>query len=118
MELLDAFWKAAAEGDAASELDEAARFAFCTRDGIAELCAEAGLQSISVEPISVEASFPSFEEVWRPFTLGAGPAPGYVKSLDSAAQAALREALARRLGEGRVTLAARAWAARGIKPWV
>ena len=33
-------------------------------------------------------AFADFEEFWRPFTLGAGPAPGYVASLDPAARAA------------------------------
>jgi SAM-dependent methyltransferase len=118
MQLLDAFWKAAAECSGRGDLNEAGRFAFCTRDGVAELCAAAGLQTVAVEPITVEASFPSFDEVWHPFTLGAGPAPGYVASLEPTARAALREAFARRLGPGPVTLTARAWAARGINPWV
>jgi len=119
MQVIDRFWKAAAELDEkARELDEARRFPFCTRDGIAALCADAGLVSTDVEAISIDMAFASFEEFWHPFTLGAGPAPGYCSSLDDDRRAALRASLARRLGHGPIFLTARAWAARGNKPWV
>lgn len=74
---IDAFWKAAAEiNPKAMELDEGLRFPFCTQSGLMDVCREAGLTQAIVEPIEIETSFPDFEAFWRPFTLGAGPAPG------------------------------------------
>ena len=114
MEMIDVFWKTAAEIDAgAGALDEARRFDFCTRDRLAALCAEAGLREAAVEAIAVEIAFPGFEDFWQPFTLGAGPAPGYCASLGEDARAALKAALDRRLGDGPIRMGARAWAARG-----
>src|SRR6185436_5916945 len=53
--LIDAFWRAAGEVDPrAVELDEGNRFPFCTRDGLAAVCRDAGLGSIAVEPIEIE----------------------------------------------------------------
>ncbi|WP_204113495.1 class I SAM-dependent methyltransferase [Shimia biformata] len=113
MGFIDAFWKAAAALDpAAAELDEAVRFPFCTRDGIAALCREAGIKA-EVTALEVETVFDSFEDFFSPFTLGAGPAPGYLASLPLDGQAALRQALAAQLDRGgAVRLTARAWAAR------
>ncbi len=115
MEPIDAFWKAAAEVDgAAGALDEAVRFGFCTRDGLAALGAAAGLRALVVEPIAIETVFASFEEFWHPFTLGAGPAPGYCRSLQPEVRAALRARLAARFGGMEpIRMTARAWAVRG-----
>ena len=71
-----AFWTAAVALDpAARELTEDRRFPFCTRDGLAALAAEAGLDA-ELAAIESPAVFRDFEDYWRPFTLGAGPAPG------------------------------------------
>lgn len=107
---VDAFWKAAAELDpAAAPLDEALRFAACTREGLAADCAAAGLAA-EIEPLTIPTRFPDFEDYWRPFTLGAGPAPGYCGSLPAEHRAALRQRLEARLGTGPIALEARAWA--------
>lgn len=111
---IDVFWKAAAGLDpAAAALDEAKRFPFCTREGLAEMCRTAGLRSIVVEPLEIETVFPDFEAFWQPFTLGAGPAPGYCASLSEEGRTALKAALADKLGPGRpIRLPARAWAVK------
>ena len=57
--------------------------------------------------------FRDFDDLWRPFTLGAGPAPGYVASLAPEARDQLRERLRERLpvaADGSIALGARAWA--------
>lgn len=112
MGFIDEFWKAAAEVDPkAMELDEGKRFPFCTMDGLAVLCDEAGVAGSEIRPIEIETVFPTFEDFWQPFTLGAGPAPGYYMSLDSAQQKELQNVLTRNIGSTEpVTLKARAWA--------
>ncbi len=54
-----------------------------------------------------------FEDYWKPFTLGAGPAPGCCVSLESNAQNRLRDVLRDRLPQqedGPIVLKERAWA--------
>lgn len=111
---IDAFWNAAAEVDPqAAALDEGKRFPFCTRDGLAEICHAAGLRSLAIEPIEIETLFPDFEAFWQPFTLGAGPAPGYCASLPEDHRVKLKARLADTLGAGGpIRLVARAWAVK------
>jgi SAM-dependent methyltransferase len=113
MGFIDAFWKAAAEIDPqAADLDEARRFPFCTRDGLAKLCHEAGLTA-TVEPIEIETVFSDFEAFWQPFTLGAGPAPGYCMKLPEDRRSALKARLAKKLVRKEpIRLIGRAWAAK------
>lgn len=110
---IDRFWKAAAEIDpGARDLDEAGRFPFCTPDGLAEICRQAGLDDVTVHPVEVTTTFADFEAFWHPFTLGAGPAPGYCMALPEENRAALKSLLERQLGAdgGAISLLARAWA--------
>ncbi len=61
--------------------------------------------------------FAGFDDLWRPFTLGAGPAPGYCASLAPDARHRLMEKLRDSLpfGEDRsIALKARAWAVKGV----
>lgn len=118
MGFIDAFWQAAAEIDPkAAELDEGRRFPFCTRDGLAQLCDQAGITGATVAPIQTETRFPDFDAFWHPFTLGAGPAPGYCKSLPENQRIALKRHLASKLGtDGPIILPARAWAVRAPRP--
>lgn len=118
MGFIDAFWRAAARVDPNSaDLNESKRFPDFTRDGVVALCAKAGLGGAEVTAIETVTRFDDFEAFWRPFTLGAGPAPGYAKSLSEDRRAALKAELARALGsDGPVSLPARAWAARVDRP--
>jgi ubiquinone/menaquinone biosynthesis C-methylase UbiE len=118
LEFVDSFWKAAAEVDPqAADLDEARRFPFANRDAIAAECAAAGFAAIEVEPVEVETVFTDFADFWTPFTLGAGPAPGYCRSLDPARRDRLRAGLEASLGtDGPIAMQARAWAARARAP--
>ncbi|TIR44305.1 MAG: SAM-dependent methyltransferase, partial [Mesorhizobium sp.] len=68
------------------DLSEDRRFPFCTQDGLTDLAKKAGLVSIDSTRIEMPAMFKDFEDYWHPFTLGAGPAPGYCMSLDPAAR--------------------------------
>ena len=53
----------------------------------------AGLAHVDCKPIEIPTVFTDFEDYWHPFTLGAGPAPGYCASLDSEARQRLNEAV-------------------------
>jgi SAM-dependent methyltransferase len=114
MGFISAFWKAAAEIDPkALALTENARFPYCTRPGLSQLCAEAGLPSPVIDAIEIETVFPDFEAFWRPFTLGAGPAPGYCASLSEDERNSLKSKLAENVGDsGPVKLIGRAWAVK------
>lgn len=111
-----AFWDAAIALDpAAAELGEGRRFAFCTPDGLAELVQEAGLALAGSTAIEEEAVFRDFEDFWRPFTLGAGPAPGYCASLPPPAREQLRQSLEAdlpRQPDGSIHMPLRAWAVK------
>lgn len=115
VEFIDEFWKHAARLDpAAAALDEAARFPFCTDSGLAAEVTAAGFADVAVEPIAIATPFPDIEAFWHPFTLGAGPAPGYLARLDPNVRSHLRASLAAGL-QGRATrLTARAWAVTAI----
>jgi hypothetical protein len=111
-----AFWNAATALDpGARELTEDRRFPFCTPDGLAALAKSAGLQPVSCVPIEVPTVFRDFDDYWRPFTLGAGPAPGYCVKLDPAARERLRQKLSDDLvrgADGTIPLKVRAWAVK------
>ncbi|HJQ55406.1 MAG TPA: class I SAM-dependent methyltransferase [Vineibacter sp.] len=120
MELMRAFWTAAASLDpAVSDLTEDRRFPFCTPAGLADLVTGAGLSHVACAAIEVPTVFADFDDYWRPFTLGTGPAPGYCASLAPAAQQRLRQALRDALPhgpDGSIALKARAWAIRSVAP--
>jgi ubiquinone/menaquinone biosynthesis C-methylase UbiE len=117
LEFLRAFWTAAAALDPrAGDLTEDRRFPFCTPDDLAQLARSAGLARVESTPIEVATVFRDFEDYWRPFTLGAGPAPGYCASLAPEAQQRLMEKLSDdlpRASDGSIAFTARAWAVKG-----
>lgn len=116
VEFMRAFWTAAKALDpAAADLTEDRRFPFCTPDGLTELAGKAGLVSVDCTRIEVPAVFRDFEDYWHPFTLGAGPAPGYCMSLAPEARQRLMESLRDSLPRGKdgsIPMKTRAWAVR------
>jgi SAM-dependent methyltransferase len=85
-----------------------------TREGhLAELFDAAGLREVESSELWIEAVHPDFQDWWEPFTLGIGPAGAYVAGLDDSQRERVRMACLERLGEGPITLRARAWASRG-----
>jgi len=117
MQFLRRFWDAASVVDsAARELDEGNRFPLCRRDTLTALFRRGDLDDVRCEPIEIPTAFTSFEDYWRPFLGGTGPAPSYVASLDADRRAILTrrlEEILRRGQDGTINLTARAWAVRG-----
>jgi len=120
VEFMRAFWTAAVALDpAASDLSEDRRFPFCTQDNLACLASAAGLRGVDVISIEVPTIFQDFDDFWRPFTLGTGPAPGYCLALAPEARQRLKETLRKNLtanADGPITLSARAWALKAAAP--
>lgn len=118
VEFMQAFWNAATALDpGALDLTEDRRFPFCTPDGLTGLMRGAGLTPVDCTAIEVPTVFRDFEDYWRPFTLGAGPAPGYCASLDIEAQRRLKDRLHDSLPsreDGSIPLKARAWAIKAV----
>jgi SAM-dependent methyltransferase len=116
MELMRHFWDAAVElNPDAARMDEGARFPLCRPGALTELFEGAGLRGVEVTAIDIPTPFASFEEYWRPFLGGQGPAPAYAVSLDETARARLRDCIRERIpvqADGSVSLTARAWAVR------
>ncbi|WP_370942681.1 class I SAM-dependent methyltransferase [Amycolatopsis sp. cg5] len=118
MEMLSHFWDAAVALDpAVDEVDEKHRFPWCRPEPLGRLWAAAGLVDVAVEPIEISTVFADFDDFWRPFLGGQGPAPGYAMSLSDDHRAALRDLLRGRLpaeADGSIPLTARAWSVRGV----
>ncbi len=116
IQFMRAFWNAAMRLDpAASELTEARRFGFCTPDGLRALVADADFSAIEVTALEATSAFRDFDDYWLPFTLGAGPAPGYCASLPPDARERLRQSLSDTLpreADGSIRLMTRAWAVK------
>jgi len=117
MGFLSAFWDAAVALDPAAEpLAESRRFGWCAPGAMRASAEAAGLEAIEDTAFEVATEFADFDDFWRPFTLGAGPAPGYCAGLDGEARERLRaslEASVPRTATGTIPLAARALAVRG-----
>ncbi len=118
LEFVHAFWLAAAALDpVAAGLCEDKRFPMCTPDALTALATGAGLDRVECTAIEVPTVFQDFEDYWHPFTLGAGPAPGYCASLAPEARQLLKERLQATLPrqpDGSIRLDARAWAVRSV----
>ena len=118
MELMRIFWDAAVSLDpGAANLDQGIRFPLCHPQALAELFASAGLRRVEVTAIDIATPFASFEDYWHPFLGGQGPAPAYAMALDEKGRARLRNHIRERMPvrpDGSISLAARAWAVRGV----
>lgn len=117
MALMRLFWDAAAALDpAAATLDERARFPSCRPEPLGALFKRNDLHDVDVRPIDVPTVFSDFDDYWRPFLGGQGPAPGYAMGLPAERRDRLRDMIRDRLPierDGRIRLTARAWAVRG-----
>jgi SAM-dependent methyltransferase len=107
MTMLRLFWNAmkAVKPDAEGER---------TRAGVAEgdiaaRMERVGLRHVSGGALEVSVTYEGFDDFWRPFTFGVGPAGQALAGLEAADQEAVRAALRPELPEGPFSLAARCW---------
>jgi hypothetical protein len=114
MGFLRRFWDAAIALDpAARSHDEGLRFPVCSPQALEAIFQRAGFGHISVGSLEIPTHF---DDYWRPFVGGPGPAPTYLSSLSDDEQRALAERVRATLpfeSDGSILLTARAWAVRG-----
>jgi len=117
MEMLRAFWDAARVVDPEAP-DEARTLRFGTPGEIADLFAGAGVVDVVESQLTVESTYPDFDELWEGFLAGIGPAGSFCVSLDDDRREALRSEMFDRLGApgGTFTLSATALCATGTVP--
>jgi SAM-dependent methyltransferase len=115
MTLVRAFWDAARALDPSAERADERHMAYCTPDGLGGLWTAAGLTGVGVGPVTVEAGYDGFADLWGPLEQGVGPAGAYTVALAPDARTALHDELRGRLGAGDAPfrLTARAWIVTG-----
>jgi SAM-dependent methyltransferase len=117
MRMMRFFWDAARDVDPASaDLDEGPRFPICRPEALREAWTTAGLRDVATRSIEVPTVFAGFDDYWRPFLGGQGPAPAYLARLDPEQRDAIRDLLDARLPrrpDGSIPLTAAACAVRG-----
>ncbi|HJU65962.1 MAG TPA: class I SAM-dependent methyltransferase [Gemmatimonadaceae bacterium] len=119
MQLMRYFWDAAVALDPRAEaMDEGRRFPICHAYALEPRFYQAGFDEVESRPIEVPTRFRDFDDYWKPFLGGQGPAPGYAMSLTEDHRAELRERIRDSLPvakDGSIELVARAWAVRGTR---
>ena len=75
-----------------------------------------GLDHVEEAPLDLTFHFASFDDYWRPFLLGTGPAGAYVVKLSPERRDALAARLRARFGDHAFDLKARAWAVKATVP--
>lgn len=117
MTLLRAFWDAAAglDPDGVRAVDERTGMRFGRSGDLGKLWRQAGLADVEEGGIVVSAAYEGFDDLWKPFTEGVGPAGRYAASLGPEQQEALKARYLRGLAppDGAFSLSARAWFAVG-----
>jgi len=120
IEFMRAFWRAAGALDPeAVALSEDRRFPDCTETALGALAAEVWGAGVDTTALEVPTRFRDFADYWTPFTLGAGPAPGYCVALAPDQREKLRRKLEGDLPrepDGSILLSARAWAVKAVAP--
>ncbi len=104
---LSLFWRAVHEGDPGARGE--AGLAGAREGHLVELAGAAGLREVEPTRLTVAVPYATFDEWWEPFTLGVGPAGGYVTGLDEPSRDALRTRCERRLPTAPFEVSASAW---------
>ena len=117
MQMLRVFWDEAVALDPAIAKRDERNMPLCRRGELAALWKANGLQQVDEQALTIDMAFKSFDDFWKPFLGGQGPAGAYAVSLPEPKRAALEAALRKRLlgakPDGPFTLQGRVWAVRG-----
>jgi ubiquinone/menaquinone biosynthesis C-methylase UbiE len=117
MDFLRHFWDAAVDVKSESmSLHESKRFPDSNAGSLKGLFENAGFVDVETTSIEITTHFRDFDDYWKPFLGGQGPAPSFVLSLDEDEKDKLRNTLKARLPtrrDGSISMVARAWAAKG-----
>lgn len=109
---LSGFWHAVSRMD--PDADDESGLAGSARGQLVALLEDAGAREVTEELLTVRVGFASFDDWWRPFTEGVGPAGAYVAGLDEAGRERLVGLLREEYGYGPFSVEASAWAATGL----
>ena len=109
---LSPYWETVRELD--PDVDDESKLAGAREGHLTELFEAAGIREIQETHLEVSVEHPTFEDWWEPFTLGVGPAGGYVAGLDLERRTELRDRCRQKLATAPFVLTSRAWAARGL----
>ena len=117
VDFLRHFWDAAVDiKSEALNLHESNRFPDSSAEALKRLFEKAGFVDIETTSIEITNYFRDFDDYWKPFLGGQGPAPSFVLSLNEDENNKLRHTLKLRLPtqqDGSISMVARAWAAKG-----
>ena len=117
MDFLRHFWDVAVEIKPESlNLHESNRFPDSNAVVLKKLFENAGFVNIETTSIEIATHFRDFDDYWKPFLGGQGPAPSFVLSMNEDEKSKLRNALRMRLPiglDGSISMVARACAAKG-----
>jgi ubiquinone/menaquinone biosynthesis C-methylase UbiE len=106
------FWQAARELD--TDTTDESDLAGARESHLAELFTEAGLRDVKQTELSSTVEYETFDEWWRPYTFGVGPAGAHAQSLAPEQRAELRERCRQLLPKPPFAITAYAWAVRGL----
>jgi SAM-dependent methyltransferase len=117
MDFLRLFWDAVKMIDPdAQNLDEGIRFPICSIINLKKIFQEADLFDIETTYLDINTIFFNFEDFWKPFLGGQGPAPSYLHSLTAGLQNRIKTKISETItfeSDGSIKLLARAIAIRG-----
>jgi SAM-dependent methyltransferase len=106
------FWQTVRELD--PDARDESELAGARKGHLVALCEQAGLADIESTTLTVTVRHETFDEWWEPYTMGVGPAGGYVLKLDDVGREALRARCAERLPAAPFDVAASAWTVRAL----
>jgi len=109
---LSTFWTAVVEID--PEATTESGLAGAREGDLVRLATEAGLHDAEESALTVTVPYPSFEDWWEPYTLGVGPAGGYLAEVDLTIRDRVHRRCRELLPEGAFEVVASAWCMRAV----
>ncbi|MBV9918854.1 MAG: class I SAM-dependent methyltransferase [Solirubrobacterales bacterium] len=114
MTMLRIFWNAVREVE--PSVDGEQRLAGTVEGDIVARFERLGLEDVVGTTLVASADYVGFDDFWEPFTFAVGPSGRYLAKLSRAQRMRVRDACRTALPDGRFSLEARAWCARGTVP--